>query len=88
MVATEAAATTLADRLTFAVEVVPPEGWDVREWVEDELLLAIPLVPRHPMAADCDRDMIAYLGNAGETTTEAVAVRAHPFAALARLRRD
>ncbi len=56
---------------------------DLRELVEDELLLALPLVPRHE---DC-RHPAAGLAEA-PAADEAPAERPHPFAALAALKRD
>jgi uncharacterized protein len=56
---------------------------DLRELVEDELLLALPLVPRHE---DC-RHPAAGLAEP-PVTDEAPAERPHPFAALAALKRD
>ena len=62
-----------------------PRHLDLRELIEDELLLALPLVPRHktcpqplPMPAD---DLGKDLSMSGE-------VRKHPFAALAALKQD
>jgi uncharacterized protein len=55
---------------------------DLRELVEDELLLALPLVPRHE---DC-RHPAAGLVEA-PAAAEALAEPSHPFAALAALKR-
>lgn len=55
---------------------------DLRELVEDELLLALPLVPRHDV---CPQPLPA-----GDDTTaapDAVPERPHPFAALAQLKK-
>jgi uncharacterized protein len=48
---------------------------DLHELVEDELILALPLVPRHD-----------HCPNALATAAEPVAEQAHPFAALAAWR--
>lgn len=57
---------------------------DLQELVEDELILALPLVPRH---ADC-----RHPGQAGaeplRSAQEPAPGRPHPFAALAALKRD
>jgi uncharacterized protein len=53
-------------------------GFDLRDLVEDELLLALPLVPRH---RDCTVPRPAP-DDAPPTTAEA-----HPFAVLAALKR-
>lgn len=49
---------------------------DLRELVEEEILLALPLAPRHP-AGEC------HLSTAGQVSSQA---GASPFAALARLK--
>lgn len=62
--------------------LVLSRSFDVREWVEDELLLALPIVPLHepdcpeplPLAADED------------TPEPAAAERPHPFAVLQSLK--
>ena len=56
---------------------------DLQELVEDELLLALPLVPRHE---NC-RHPAAGLAET-PAADEAAAERPHPFAALAALKRD
>lgn len=60
--------------------LVLSRGLDTREWIEDELLLALPIVPMHeqcpeplPLAADAALD-------------PDLEERPHPFAALAALR--
>jgi len=55
---------------------------DLRELVEDELILALPLVPRH---AVCPEPLRAAPDDSAESSAGADA--AHPFAALAALRR-
>ena len=56
---------------------------DLRELVEDELLLALPLVPRHEV---CPAPLPM---SAGEIeAAESAEDTAHPFAALAALKRD
>ena len=54
-------------------------AFDLQELVEDELLLALPLVPRHEV---CPQPL-PLTGEAGES---ADAAPAHPFAALAALK--
>jgi len=54
---------------------------DLHELVEDELLLALPIVPRH------DRCPEPLLSSAGGAETLEAATPAHPFAALAALKR-
>jgi uncharacterized protein len=57
---------------------------DVHELLEDELLLAIPLVPRH---ADCAMPAVpAVRGAAAEASPDDGAAPEHPFAALRALR--
>ena len=53
---------------------------DLRELIEDELLLALPLVPRHEV---CPQPLVTPASQYGDETTAS-----HPFAALARLRRS
>lgn len=59
---------------------------DLRELVEDELILALPLVPRHD---ECPEPLRLPQGadEGGAKGDEAAAETAHPFAALAALRR-
>ena len=56
--------------------------------IEDEVLLGLPLVPRHVDAADCI-DLPGAAAPAPRATSDAAAVseRPHPFAALDALRR-
>jgi uncharacterized protein len=55
---------------------------DARELTEDELLLSLPLVPRHEM---CPQPLVA--PDAAPELADS-AEREHPFAALAQLKRD
>jgi uncharacterized protein len=55
---------------------------DLRELIEDELILALPLVPRHDR---CPRPLPMSPGDADEAAADDRP--AHPFAALAALRR-
>lgn len=61
---------------------------DLRELIEDELILALPLVPRHDT---CPQPLPVPLGDPGAATLPAAAApeedRAHPFAVLAQLRK-
>ena len=59
---------------------------DLRELVEDELLLALPLVPRHEVCPDLPAALHAPAAGQGEEAS-AEAAQPHPFAALAALRR-
>ena len=52
---------------------------DLRELIEDELLLALPIVPRHEI---CPKPLVAIVG-AEDLPDE----KPHPFAALAALKR-
>lgn len=54
---------------------------DLRELVEDELLLALPLVPRH---GSCPQPLP--MSAAGEEPVDEAAERPHPFAALKALK--
>ena len=55
---------------------------DLQQLVEDELILALPLVPRHD---HCELPLTSPLTEAPEVQTEVVV---HPFAGLAALRRN
>lgn len=55
---------------------------DARELTEDELLLSLPLVPRHDI---CPHPLVA---PSAASEAEAGARDEHPFAALAHLKRD
>lgn len=57
-----------------------PRALDLRELIEDELLLALPLVPRH------DTCPAPLNFSAGEAVDSAVQERANPFAALQALK--
>ena len=54
---------------------------DLRELVEDELLLALPIVPRHPV---CLQPLPMAVGE--QALEDDVPERAHPFAALQALK--
>lgn len=53
------------------------------EWIEDELLLAIPAIPRHAQG-DCEAPVLE--ADAPEMCMESEPATRHPFAALAALR--
>jgi uncharacterized protein len=55
---------------------------DLRELIEDEILLALPIVPRHEV---CPDPLVAPAE--GDAAGDAVAPAPHPFAALAGLKR-
>lgn len=57
--------------------------FDLRELIEDELLMALPVVPRHE---ECPTDVT--LASSGEDFEQASADKPNPFAALAGLRKD
>lgn len=61
------------------VLAIPPEGLDLRALIEDELILSLPLVPKHQ---DC-----VSLAAAG-AQSEVIDERVNPFLALAALKRD
>ncbi len=79
---TDERATAEADGKRDAV-VAPMGRLDVITLVEDELLLALPPVPRHPTERDCAPESRQF-GPAGST---AAPQRENPFAVLAQLRR-
>lgn len=58
-------------------EVVGSPAMDLIAWVEDEVILSLPLVPRHP---DCAVPLAGMPEEAEDN-------RPHPFAALAKLKR-
>ena len=70
--------------------VEAPEGYDLYEYegsslelaqlIEDELLLALPLVPRHVDISLCDPGMVAWLGSKERVSGPA----RNPFAILKR----
>jgi uncharacterized protein len=60
-----------------------PRHLDACELIEDELLLTLPLVPRHEV---CPEPLLH--ADEGELVDEAEAERPNPFAALAALKRD
>lgn len=77
-VADEAEAERLDAESDDDVLALPPRGLDLRTLVEDELILALPLVPRH---ADC---MLP--ASATDAAPSAEPRPASPFAALAGLK--
>lgn len=62
--------------------LLQPARLDLQELLEDELILALPLVPRH---TECPQPL-PELSDAEDTQAEAEP-QAHPFAALAALRK-
>lgn len=60
-----------------------PTRLDLHELVEDELILALPIVPRH--AGDCPQPLLAP-GMAAQPQAAVQDLTPHPFAALAALR--
>jgi uncharacterized protein len=76
LVASESAAAELAEDVEY---VVAGDNLRVHELVEDELILALPLVPRHPQGTKCgDRVRKGPLAESGE--------RDNPFAMLKKLK--
>ena len=75
----EATAAALDDEMEDEVLELP-RSLNLRELVEDEVLLALPLVPRHEV---CPEPLPRAFGD-----VEDVEEAAHPFAALALLRKD
>jgi uncharacterized protein len=84
-VAGEDEAERLDEELEDDVLALPPR-LDLHELLEDELILALPLVPRHD--GDCPEPLPAATATAPESGAPAPAAeRVHPFAALASLRK-
>jgi uncharacterized protein len=84
-VASEAEAERLDGERDDADVLVASDRFDLGALIEDELLLALPIVPRHEV---CPQPLLVPAGAAdiGEAGREAGAP--HPFAALAGWRRD
>ena len=78
-VADEDAAAALDDEIEDEVLALP-RTLNLRDLVEDEMLLALPLVPRHDV---CPEKIPMQFGD-----VEEVEEKAHPFASLAMLRKD
>jgi len=78
-VADEATAAALDDEMEDEVLELP-KSLNLRDLVEDEMLLALPLVPRH---AVCPQAVTLQFGD-----VEEVEEKANPFASLAILRKD
>jgi uncharacterized protein len=76
----EATAAALDDEMEDEVLALQ-KSLDLRELIEDEMLLALPLVPRHDA---CPQPLPTSFGDVEEVDSEA----AHPFASLALLRKD
>lgn len=79
-VADEATAAALDDELDEDVLVLDPD-FNLRELIEDELLMAEPLVPRHEV---CPVEVP--LASSDDDFEAATAEKPNPFAALAQLR--
>jgi len=78
-VADEETAAALDDEIEDEVLALP-KTLNLRDLVEDEMLLALPLVPRHDV---CPEKVTLQFGD-----VEEVEEKAHPFASLAMLRKD
>jgi len=78
-VADEDTAAALDDEIEDEVLALP-RTLNLRDLVEDEMLLALPLVPRHDV---CPEKVTLQFGD-----VEEVEEKAHPFASLALLRKD
>ena len=76
----EDTAAALDDEMEDEVLVLP-KSLNLRELVEDEMLLALPLVPRHDV---CPETIPMQFGDVEIVEADA----AHPFASLALLRKD
>ncbi len=63
-----------------------PAALDLHALVEDELILALPLVPRH--AGPCPQPLLPETAAADETPPQPANEEPHPFAALAALKRS
>ena len=79
-VADEATAEALDDEVEEDLLALSRE-FDLHELIEDELLMALPLVPRHDECPDP-----VHLSSSDEDFEEASSERPNPFAALASLR--
>jgi uncharacterized protein len=76
LVASEGAAAALSENAEY---VIAGESLGVLELIEDELILALPLVPKHPPGTDCgDRARRGPVAESGE--------KDNPFAILKKLR--
>lgn len=65
---------------------LPYEGAPLADLVEDELLLALPLVATHPSTDDCDEVVAKHVGS-GDASTASESTRQSPFAALEALKK-
>ncbi|MFN9727509.1 YceD family protein [Acidovorax sp.] len=81
-VADEATAEALDDESEEDLLAISRE-FDLRELIEDELLMALPVVPKHEECPDT-----VPLASSDEDFEEASAAKPNPFAALADLRKD
>lgn len=84
LVESDAEAKRLMD--TGRDSLVLSDGWiDLLELVEDELLLALPLIPMHPSADQCSPEVRAIMTAQAERRDEET--EPGPFAALAALKK-
>lgn len=81
-VADEATAEALDDESEEDLLAITRE-FDLRELIEDELLMALPVVPRHE---ECPR--VVPMSSSDEAFEAASAEKPNPFAALAGLRKE
>jgi len=63
--------------------LVEDELLTVKDLIEEELLLALPVVPLHAVPGECDAEMLARMGAEAEPEEDE---RANPFAVLKQLK--
>jgi uncharacterized protein len=67
---------------TFVVE----EELFIRDLIEDELMLALPLIPRHESPEECDEVARGYLHKEHENGSEQEGKKSNPFSVLEQLK--
>jgi uncharacterized protein len=66
--------------------MVVPEELFIRDFIEDELMLSVPQIPRHEHLEDCDEKMQAYLHKEFENEAALGGKPKNPFEALSSLK--
>jgi uncharacterized protein len=83
IVPSDALATQLQNEIDT---VVIPEEMFLRDFIEDELMLSLPLIPRHEREEDCDQAASQYLHIDFEQDKDQQEKKENPFSVLSELK--
>ncbi len=86
LVTTDEAADRIEEQGAEALVVVDAQAFSLHQWLEDELILALPVVAHHPQAACAlELEYRAPVREAGESGVQQTEERRFPFAGLGAL---